>query len=118
MPKRMETKDEGVLLADGFEEALIGIGHRFTLAVAVYDRQKCLDILMSRDGMTDEEAEEYLSFNVEGAFMGEHTPVFVEKMRPYRQRQCISCHQGGILNMMRLSARKLREISLWRRWNS
>tara|TARA_R100001086_G_scaffold217670_1_gene134144 strand:+ start:377 stop:763 length:387 start_codon:yes stop_codon:yes gene_type:complete len=103
MPKRMETEDEGVLLADGFEEALIGIGHRFTLAVAVYDRQKCLDILMSRDGMTDEEAEEYLSFNVEGAFMGEHTPVFVEKMRPYRRQQCISC--GGNMRSVRVDAR-------------
>ena len=30
----METEDEGVLLADGFEEALIGLGHRFTYAVA------------------------------------------------------------------------------------
>jgi len=99
----METEDEGVLLADGFEEALIGIGHRFTLAVAVYDRQKCLDILMSRDGMTDEEAEEYLSFNVEGEFTGEHTPVFVKKMRPYRRLQCISC--GGEIRCVRVDAR-------------
>ena len=75
----MEKEDEGVLLADGFKEALIGLGHRFTYAVAVYDRQKCLDILIARDGMTGEEAEEYFSFNVEGAFMGEHTPVFLEK---------------------------------------
>jgi|TARA_R110000824_G_C15157560_1_gene671598 hypothetical protein len=69
---------EGALLADGFEEALIGMGHRFTYAVAVYDRRKCLDILIARDGMTDEEAEEYFSFNTEGAFMGEHTPVFLD----------------------------------------
>ena len=74
----METEDEGALLADGFEEALIGLGHRFTYAVAVYDRQKCLDILMARDGMTYEEAEEYFSFNVEGAYVGEQTPVFLD----------------------------------------
>jgi hypothetical protein len=69
---------EGALLADGFEEALIGMGHRFMYAVAVYDRQKCLDILIARDGMTYEEAEEYFSFNTEGAFVGEHTPVFLD----------------------------------------
>jgi hypothetical protein len=74
----METEGEGALLADGFEEALIGLGHRFTYAVAVYDRQKCLDILMARDGMTGEEAEEYFSFNVEGAYVGEQTPVFLD----------------------------------------
>ena len=74
----METEGEGALLADGFEEALIGLGHRFTYAVAVYDRQKCLDILIARDGMTGEEAEEYFSFNVEGAYVGEQTPVYLD----------------------------------------
>jgi hypothetical protein len=28
--------------------------------------------------MTHEEAEEYFSFNVEGAYVGEQTPVFLE----------------------------------------
>lgn len=70
---------DGALLADGFDGALVGMGYRFTYAVAVYDRVKCLNILVSRDGMTEEEAEEYFSFNVEGAFMGEHTPVFLDR---------------------------------------
>ena len=68
---------EGALLADGFEGALLGMGHRFTHPVAVYDRAKSLDILRTRDGMTHEEAEEYFCFNVEGAYVGDHTPVFL-----------------------------------------
>ena len=68
---------DGALLADGFEDALVGFGHRFTSAVAVYDRAKCVDVLITRDGMSGDEAEEYFSFNVEGADVGEHTPVFV-----------------------------------------
>ena len=43
-----------VIVADGFEDALIGVGQQFNKAMAVYDRQKCIEILMERDGMSDE----------------------------------------------------------------
>lgn len=69
--------DENVILADGFEDAFIGIGRQFTTEpFACYDRQKCIDILC--ENMTHKEAEEYFSFNVEGAYVGEQTPVFLE----------------------------------------
>lgn len=66
------------LLADGFEDALIGVGQQFNKALAVYDRQKCIEILMERDGMSDEEAVEYFEYNVTGAWVGEYTPIFLE----------------------------------------
>ena len=66
------------LLADGFEDALIGVGQQFYKTLAVYDRQKCIEILMERDGMTDEEAVEYFDYNVTGAWVGENTPIFFE----------------------------------------
>jgi hypothetical protein len=31
---------------------------------------------MTRDGMTQEEAHEFIEYNIEGAYMGNHTPVF------------------------------------------
>lgn len=72
--------NENVLLADGFEDALIGIGRQFGgEPIAVYDRVKCIEILVERDGMDLEEAEEYFCFNVEGAYVGEQTPMFVER---------------------------------------
>ena len=72
----MEVYD-GCLMADGFEEALIGFGTRFNNPVAIYDLRKCLDILVRRDGMNQEEAEEYMDFNVLGAYVGEETPIFL-----------------------------------------
>ena len=63
------------LLADGFSEALIGMGNRSPYDVAVYDYGKCIEIL-TRD-MPHEDAVEYFDFNVSGAYVGEHTPVFV-----------------------------------------
>lgn len=69
--------DENVLLADGFEDAFLGIGRKFGDPHAVYDRDKCIEILMK--DMSLEEAEEYFSFNVEGAYVGEQTPIFLER---------------------------------------
>jgi hypothetical protein len=70
--------EEAVFLADGFDEAFLGIGQQFNRFFAVYDRFKCIQIL-SKD-MTLEEAEEYFDFNVVGAYVGENTPVFVDIM--------------------------------------
>ena len=49
--------------------------------VLVYDADIMVDILMKRDGMTMEEAYEYVTYNVEGAYMGEMTPVYVWKQK-------------------------------------
>jgi len=67
---------EPILLADGFEEAFIGMGRQFGKPIAVYHRQKCIMILMR--GMSEEEAEEFFSFNVEGAWVGEQTPIYLD----------------------------------------
>lgn len=67
----------GALLTKGFEAALIGIGTQFNTDVAVYDFQDCIEVLIERDGMTPDEAYEYMTYNVTGAYVGENTPVFL-----------------------------------------
>jgi hypothetical protein len=69
--------DETLLLVDGFEDAFVGIGRQFGKPIAVYDRFQCIEQLI-KEGMTEEEAEEYFQFNVEGAYVGENTPIFLE----------------------------------------
>ena len=68
-----------ILFADGFDEALIGTGDRFGFSgpVAVYDMDKCFEILEERDGMEYEDAVEYFNYNVIGAWVGDGTPIFV-----------------------------------------
>ena len=69
---------DDVLLADGFDGAFIGVCSRFGMEpVAAYDRDKCLEVLVQRDGMSYEEAVEYFDFNVIGAWVGDQTPVFL-----------------------------------------
>jgi hypothetical protein len=66
------------LLADGLEKAFVGytVNHHHA-HVAVYDIQKCIDILVERDGMTHEGAEEFLEFNTLGAYVGPNGPIYV-----------------------------------------
>ena len=74
----IEGEDNKIQLADGFEDAYIGLVRQFTEpSLAVYDRNKCIQILVDRDGMSEDEAEEYFQFNVEGAWVGENTPMFL-----------------------------------------
>lgn len=71
-----EVNDEA-LTADGFDDALIGyVQVPCKPSRALYDREKCIQILIKRDKMTRDVAEEYFDFNVVGAYVGENGPVF------------------------------------------
>jgi hypothetical protein len=73
---------ESLLLADGFEDAFIGVAQRFGWdePVALYDYERCIRTLVTRDGMDREGAEEFFQFNVIGAWVGEQTPIYVTGM--------------------------------------
>lgn len=66
-------------MADGLEDALIGwtVNHHHA-HVAVYDFDRCIKILVKRDGMTHLEAVEFLEFNTLGAYVGENGPLYVQ----------------------------------------
>ena len=72
--------EDDIMLADGFEEAFVGIVESFGLAPrACYDYDKCIQILMRPSDMEYEDAVEYFQFNVEGSYVGEHTPAFIKQ---------------------------------------
>lgn len=66
--------DEEFLIADGFDEAVIGVDE--TQMKLIYSVTRCLEILMTRDNMSLEEAVEYFDFNVSGSYVGEKTPIW------------------------------------------
>ena len=75
------TEDERLVKADGLEDAIIGVGSRINMPdVLIYSYNKCIKIIMERDGMTHEEAIEWRSYNVTGAWLGETTPIFVHEI--------------------------------------
>jgi len=50
---------------------------------ACYDYKKCIDDLMTENDWNEEEALEYFDFNIIDAYVGEHTPVFINKFEGF-----------------------------------
>lgn len=75
--KELEEIYPDTLIADGLDEALIGITERKGHTIAVYEKAAVHQIL-TNDGLTDEEAIEYAEFNIYGAWIGEGTPMYVD----------------------------------------
>jgi len=79
--KRIEELKETIaehnpeaMFADGFDNALMGYSSD---GKAVYSVDMIIGTLMNRDGMTNEEAVEYFGFNIECAYVGEYTPIYM-----------------------------------------
>ena len=71
-------EDEPILLMDGFDAAFLGLTQRINEPkLAVYAWEKMVDVLMTRDEMTYEDAVDYISYNCLGAWVGERTPLIV-----------------------------------------
>jgi hypothetical protein len=69
--------DEEILIADGFDDAVIGI--EVSSMRLIYSVEKCIDILMEQ-GMDMTESVEYFEFNISGAYVGEKTPIWCEDL--------------------------------------
>jgi hypothetical protein len=69
---------EGAILLDGLEDAIIGITEEFGIGRRVlYSKEKIITILCERDGMTEEESEEFYDFNILGLYAGEQNAIFL-----------------------------------------
>jgi hypothetical protein len=79
----LEERGETAVLADGFDDALIGFSQRINEPLlAVYSLKKIVEMLMEGDDMSYEEALEYADFNILGAWVGPQTPIFVYPLEP------------------------------------
>jgi len=72
-----EYQDIPLLFADGFDKAILGISQQFNTLSVAYDKKKCIEIL--KKNMSEDEAIEYFYFNIVGAYVGDHTPSFIDR---------------------------------------
>jgi hypothetical protein len=70
--------EPNILFAEGFDEAIAGVVWDGERTRVVYDTELILELLMGRSEMTYEEAVEYFDFNINGSYMGEYTPFYLE----------------------------------------
>ena len=74
LPESIAEFNPEAKLADGFEDSILGYD---TKGRVIYSVAMMLDTLVERDGMSYEDASEYFSFNIECAYVGEHTPIYM-----------------------------------------
>ena len=69
-------------LYDGFDHALLGAVERCgSEPIAVYDHSMMVSMLCARDGMTLQDAHEYIEYNIIGGWIGDDTP-WILTLRP------------------------------------
>ena len=68
------------ITGEKYDKAIAGIASVWQgnnrVDTLIYDGEKLIDVFMS-DGMTREEAIEWISFNIEGAYVGPATPIIM-----------------------------------------
>ena len=69
-----EVKTDDTILVDGLDDALLGYD---TKSRAIYSVIKIIQIFMERDGMDENTAREWFDYNVEQAYLGEYTPIYL-----------------------------------------
>ena len=74
---KFRKQHPNLLLADGFDKAFVGIISKRGTEIAVYDEEKCIEVL--KKDMTEAEAEEYFEYNVLAAYVSEFQPVYISK---------------------------------------
>ena len=75
------TGDEELLFADGFDSAIIGVD--VVSNRVVYSHGLMMEVLVL-EGMTEEDALEYLDYNVINAYVGERTPIYIYEYEHYK----------------------------------
>jgi hypothetical protein len=93
-----EMAGAGIILFDGLEPAFVGVAERFEPVMvrapdgkqvpmggqhqffAVYSYAKMIEVHQA-DGMSRDEAIEFLEFNTLGAYVGEQTPAIIHDER-------------------------------------
>jgi hypothetical protein len=65
-------------LLDGLNDAIIGVGEKAGEdPFLVYDYGKCIEILMKDNNWSEDDAVDWMGYNVTCAYFGEDTPAFL-----------------------------------------
>ena len=62
------------MFAEGFDDCLAGFDSK---GRAIYFANEIIGTLMNRDDMSEEEAVEFFNHNIECAYVGEFTPIYM-----------------------------------------
>ena len=67
--------DSNLILADGYDKAIIGIYDDNQVA---YSITKIINILCERDGMSENEALEFYDYNIKPSKLHNNMPIYID----------------------------------------
>ena len=73
-----ERHGDDLLFADGYDDAIIGVCGGFDSGRVAYSIPKMIEIAAKDLSVDYDEAMEWLEYNTFGAYVGEHTPIYLE----------------------------------------
>jgi hypothetical protein len=73
----LAEQNPDAIVWDGFDDAVIGYTMNHGSGVLVYDYDKMAEILVFEQGMDEEEAHDYLSYNM-SFVVSEHMPIIMQ----------------------------------------
>ena len=76
--KELHPEEDFSYRVEQYDDAIIGVAEDSNSPMRlVYSVKKYIDILMS-ESMTEEDALDYFSYNVQGAYLGLKTPIWCQ----------------------------------------
>ncbi len=69
---------DDLLFADGYDNAIIGVCGGHDSGRVAYSISKMIEICAREMAIDQDEAVEWLEYNTFCAYVGEHTPIYVE----------------------------------------
>jgi hypothetical protein len=66
------------LQADGFDDAIIGLEP--LSGKVIYDIDLMVEVLITQEELSHQDAIEYLDYNVLNAYVGENTPIYIQTL--------------------------------------
>ncbi|MBC7609766.1 MAG: hypothetical protein H7228_09360 [Polaromonas sp.] len=69
-----------MLFAEGYDDAILGVVEIHGVLVVAYDAHQVVRTLRTRHAMSLEDAEEFFAYNIAGSYIGECSPVFVQRI--------------------------------------
>lgn len=82
-----EFEQDELLVMDGYDDCIVGVVERYGLpAIICYDKLMVIQKLID-DGMSEDEAYEFWSFNQIGAWLGEGTPCYMTPTDEFLERK-------------------------------
>ena len=70
-----------MLTLEGYDSCISGYAdvwhNNERISTVIYSGHELIDVMVHQDGMTPEEAMEYIAYNIEGAYVGSSTPIIM-----------------------------------------